>query len=123
MQRWKHFFQARHADQVVWHIPHRFSEESAKKSEIINLGVVKADPSSAKGVVTILCSLNDHVPVVQGEPHTILTHGDQLSCERMADARRAMGDHEVPADTLKGLEPTPGEFHHRCLLLQVSDFT
>ena len=54
-----------------------------------------------------------------GEPYVIPCHGDQLSCERMSDARVAMGTHELPVNRLKGLEPTIGEFHHRCLTLQV----
>ncbi|KAI0233016.1 hypothetical protein LSAT2_016719 [Lamellibrachia satsuma] len=65
--------------------------------------------------------LTDYVPLPNGqheEPYTVACHGDQLSCERMVDARFAMGDHDLPANTLKGLEPWPGEFHHRCLHLQ-----
>ena len=66
--------------------------------------------------------LNKHVPIPDGnagEPVVICCHGDQLSCERMVDARFAMADHDIPKNTLKGLEPVPGEFHHRCLILQV----
>lgn len=132
---------------VCWHIEHEFSDESASKSNIvsrikpiyfitvapsrhfsysyfyqINIGVVKANPASAKGVVQIMKKLQDYVPLPNGpdgEPHVTLCHGDQLSCERMSDARFAMGTHEIPANRLKGLEPTIGEFHHRCLTLQV----
>lgn len=88
----------------------------------ISLGVVKADPASAKGVVQILKRLKDYVPMphgLAGEPFIVPCHGDQLSCERMTDARFAMGTYEIPANRLKGLEPIPGEFHHRCLTLQV----
>ena len=87
----------------------------------LNLGVIKANPASAKGVVQIMKQLQSYVPLPNGpnrDPFVIPCHGDQLSCERMTDARFAMGDHELPANTLKGLEPCPGEFHHRCLLLQ-----
>lgn len=89
----------------------------------LSLGVVKADPASAKGVVQIMKRLNEYVPLPDGndgEPFVIPCHGDQLSCERMSDARFAMGTHDLPANRLKGLEPTPGEFHHRCLTLQVA---
>ena len=73
-----------------------------------SLGVVKANPASAKGVVQILKKLNDYVPLPNGnsgQPYTILCHGDQLSCERMVDARFSMGAHDIPANRLKGLEP------------------
>ena len=84
---------------------------------------MKANPASAKGVVQILKKLNEYVPLPDGddgEPYTILCHGDQLSCERMVDARFSMGGHQIPANRLKGLEPVAGEFHHRCLIMQVS---
>lgn len=83
---------------------------------------MKADPASAKGVVQILKRLKEYIPLPEGdegEPYIIPCHGDQLSCERMVDARFAMGTHDIPANRLKGLEPVPGEFHHRCLTLQV----
>ena len=81
----------------------------------------KADPASAKGVVQIMKKLQDYIPLPNGpdgEPYVVPCHGDQLSCERMVDARFAMGDHTLPRHTLKGLEPWPGEFHNRCLHLQ-----
>ena len=84
--------------------------------------MIRGDPATAKGVVQIMKRLKDYVPLPNGqheEPYTVACHGDQLSCERMVDARFAMGDHDLPANTLKGLEPWPGEFHHRCLHLQV----
>ena len=77
-----------------------------------------------KGVVQIRKRLNEYVPTPDGPggyPYVIICHGDQLSVERMVDARFAMADHGVPRYTLKGLEPIPGEFHHRCLTLQVRD--
>ena len=88
------------------------------------MGVIKANPGTAKGVTQIMKQLNEHVPMPDGpngEPLVICCHGDQLSCERMVDARFAMGDHDQAKNTLKGLEPVPGEFHHRCLALQVLD--
>ena len=88
----------------------------------LNTGVIKANPASAKGVVQIMKKLHDFVPLPNGpteDPYVLTCIGDQLSCERMVDARFAQGDHELAVNTLKGLEPVPGEFHHRCLLLQV----
>ena len=70
--------------------------------------------------------LNNYIPYLQGEgsqPYLTLVEGDQLSCERMITARTVMADHTDPKNTLKGMEPSPQEFHHLCLTLQVGTFT
>ena len=88
----------------------------------VNLGVIEADPSSTKGVVQIMKHLNQYVAYPHGnkeDPHALLVEADQLSVERMVGVRVAMADHDLPKNTLRGLEPSPQEFHHRVIALQV----
>ena len=65
--------------------------------------------------------LDKYVPVSQeGRPYPILCHGDQLSVERMIDAKLSMAFSEDEADQLRGLIPRPQGFHKRCIVLQDS---
>ena len=65
--------------------------------------------------------LDKYVQVSQeGRPYPILCHGDQLSKERMIDAKLFMAFSEDEADQLRGLIPRPQGFHKRCIVLQDS---
>ncbi|KAH3885934.1 hypothetical protein DPMN_009931 [Dreissena polymorpha] len=65
---------------VQQHLSHKYSKESAKKSEVINLGVVKENPATCKGVIEIMKYLNRYTPRdVEGKPLPIICHGDQRS--------------------------------------------
>ncbi len=70
--------------------------------------------------MNIMGTLQDYAPTVHGQMLTVPTHGDGMSIERMVDAKRARSSHHTSAERLDGLEPTPQEFHHRGLMLQVS---
>uniref|UniRef100_A0ABM0N1J3 Uncharacterized protein LOC102808213 n=1 Tax=Saccoglossus kowalevskii TaxID=10224 RepID=A0ABM0N1J3_SACKO len=57
----------------------------------VNPGVIKANPSSSKGVIEILRHLGQYVPSQNGKPlYDVVCHGDQLSIERMVDAKFSM---------------------------------
>ncbi|XP_052217447.1 uncharacterized protein LOC127835183 [Dreissena polymorpha] len=106
---------------VQQHLPHKYSTESAKKSEVVNLGVVKENPATCKGVIEIMKYLNRYTPRdVEGTPWPIICHGDQLSVERMIECRIAMSSSALPGDRLEGLIPRPQNFHKRIVLLQVT---
>lgn len=67
---------------------------------------------------TLIYHLDKYVPVSQeGRPYPILCHGDQLSVERMIDAKLSMAFSEDEADQLRGLIPRPQGFHKRCIVL------
>jgi hypothetical protein len=64
--------------------------------------------------------LHKYVPSKQsGAPFNIICHGDQLSVERMVDAKLAMAASEHPSDKLEGLVPRPQNFHKQCIVMQV----
>lgn len=79
--------------EVEMHIPHKYSVESSLKSQIVNLGVIKENPSTCKGVIEIMKELHRYVPATaNGDPYQLICHGDQLSIERMIDAKLAMAE-------------------------------
>jgi len=84
-----------------------------------NIGVIDANPSSTAGVIEIMSQLHQYVPQKAQQLRVIPTHGDCMAVERMVDAKRARACDTTPANRLEGLEPTPQEFHHRGLMLQV----
>lgn len=87
----------------------------------VNLGVIQENPSSARGTLEILKYLHKYVPIGQnGHPYPILCHGDQLSVERMVEAKLSMAFSEDETDQLTGLIPRPQGFHKRCIILQDS---
>ncbi|KAK3101689.1 hypothetical protein FSP39_005507 [Pinctada imbricata] len=102
-------------------IKHDYLQESNRKSEIVNLGVIPENPSTCKGTIQIMKYLNQYIPMYKdGQPFQLLCHGDQLSVERMLDAKLAMACSSSPSDQLAGLVPRPQNFHRRCILMQDS---
>ncbi|CAC5414325.1 unnamed protein product [Mytilus coruscus] len=99
---------------VCMHIPHRYSKESSKKSEIVNLGVLKENPASCRGVIEIMKFLKQYVPLDRNAtPVPVVCNGDQLCVERMVTGRLAMAVSEEAEDQLVGLVPRPQGFHKR----------
>ncbi|XP_053406393.1 uncharacterized protein LOC123566698 [Mercenaria mercenaria] len=109
-----------HYQQIpISHIQHKFSRESSLKSEIVNLGVMKENPSSIAGVIQILENLQQYVPrKTNGRMIKIVCHGDGLSVERHRDAQRARAGSLTEEGRLQGLVSTPQEFHKRCITMQ-----
>ena len=86
----------------------------------MNLGVVKENPSTCKGVIEIMKYLHRYTPKDgEGKPWPVICHGDQLSVERMVEGKIAMSSSTLPEDRLEGLIPRPQNFHKRVVLLQV----
>ncbi|KAJ8311298.1 hypothetical protein KUTeg_011150, partial [Tegillarca granosa] len=105
--------------EVNQHIPHDYSEESSKRSRIINLGIFDHNPSTTACVISIMNRLHMYIPRL-GENHffPVLCHGDGLSVERMRDAKAARAASATKERRLESLEPVPQEFHKRCIILQ-----
>ncbi|WAR25131.1 hypothetical protein MAR_010835 [Mya arenaria] len=97
---------------------HHFTRESSQKSEMFNIGVIDANPSSTAGVIEILDTLHNYVPQHEDQVHTLITWGDALSCERHLDAQNARANATTAVGKLQGLEPGAQEFHKRMLLMQ-----
>ncbi|XP_060570794.1 uncharacterized protein LOC132729065 [Ruditapes philippinarum] len=60
---------------VEQHISHKFSNESAGKSQVVNLGVIKENPSTCKGVIEIMKNLHRYTPKDEyGKPWPVICH-------------------------------------------------
>lgn len=63
--------------------------------------------------------LHRYVPATaNGDLYQLICHGDQLSIERMIDAKLAMAGSEHPFDQLLGFVPRGQGFHKRNIILQ-----
>lgn len=83
--------------------------------------MIRENPASARGTLEIMKFLHQYVPVApDGKTFPILCHGDQLSVERMVEAKLSMAFGEDEAARLTGLVPRPQGFHKRCIILQDS---
>ena len=107
-------------NKVPKHFPHKYSDEMREKSEVLNLGVVNADPASNAGVLQIMEHIHSACPTNHDTILWIPCNGDQSSMERMTNLKRAKVREETPQQQLAGLVETPQEFHKEGVLLQVS---
>ncbi|XP_071500137.1 uncharacterized protein [Diadema antillarum] len=107
------------------HLPitqeHEESAAMSKKSEMVTLGVVNANPSTTQGMVTVLQHLQQYVPEKRGSPIQTLVSGDGLTIERILHAQRARSNGENWKARLDAFTPAPQEFHKEILLLQDSN--
>lgn len=104
---------------VVQHLPHTFSKECAKKSNIHSLGTIKADPASLPGVVDIMSKLHELCPKKNNSFQHVICNGDGLSMERMVSAKHLAARSSSAATRMEGLVPSPQEFHKEGILMQV----
>ncbi|XP_078329533.1 uncharacterized protein LOC111133019 isoform X2 [Crassostrea virginica] len=106
-------------DNIIWHIPDQYSNESAQKSEMVLLGVMDKDESKIGDAIDIVDEYHKYVPLKpDGSPLTLPLHADRLSCERVNDAQNARINGNTKWLQLQGLFPNIQEWHKRCLLLQ-----
>eukprot|EP00057_Strongylocentrotus_purpuratus_P019457 XP_011673931.1 PREDICTED: uncharacterized protein LOC105442948 [Strongylocentrotus purpuratus] len=100
---------------------HAQTAAMAKKSEMVTIGVVNANPSTTQGTISVLERLQTYVPVTEGTPTQTLVSGDGLTIERILHAQRARSNGERWEDRLDAFFATPQEFHKEILLLQDSN--
>ena len=66
--------------QVEEFIPHEYVKEMTRKTTVVNLGVVEADPAATTGVIDIMSHIQSFVPELEDDKlHTVPCNGDQLS--------------------------------------------
>ncbi len=113
------YFHDHFSDCVDAHIRHEFSVESSQKSTVWNLGVIEEDPGSTSGSIAVAKHLSQFVPCYpDGSTYEIPVNGDGGTIEKLVKAKRMMSSETTPLHRLEGLEPVPGEFHKRGILLQ-----
>eukprot|EP00111_Clytia_hemisphaerica_P014501 TCONS_00042697-protein len=111
---------------VCGHIKHPYSEEMAKKSEIVPLGLLFKAENKTGEMVDILKELtNRYVPKTKLEDDTvevirsIVFGGDQLTEERASNAQRGFLDGSTKYEKLQGLQPTFEGWHTKRLLYKL----
>ncbi len=112
-------FKDHYNDCIQPHIIHEKSKQSKEKSDIWNLGVIEENPGAIDGSVRICEWLSKYVPrTTEGNVFPILVNGDGGSVEQIVKAKRLRSAEFTPLERLQGIEPVPGEFHKRGILLQ-----
>ncbi|KAJ8310228.1 hypothetical protein KUTeg_012093 [Tegillarca granosa] len=105
--------------ETISSIPHQYSEVSARKSEIVPLGILNKGEASTAGMIDILESFKEYVPRDRnGKPLPLLLYCDGLSCERVEGAQRARINGEDKWARLDMFEPAIQEWHRRLMYLQ-----
>ena len=96
---------------VPSHIPHKFSKEMAMKSEAFVLDVLPKNEAKHSDMLDIMSTLQDYLGQEFPTTKTVVSGGDQLTCERQACAQHHMMDGNSRRDCLALLEPVCEDWH------------
>ena len=105
--------------QVPEHISHENMESMALKSEVFFVDVLMKNEALHADMVDIMVYMQDRLGE---EPLTckVLSGGDQLTCERQANAQRHRMDGDSIQDRLQLLEPVCEDWHALMCFMKVS---
>uniref|UniRef100_A0A1X7TRN2 DUF6589 domain-containing protein n=1 Tax=Amphimedon queenslandica TaxID=400682 RepID=A0A1X7TRN2_AMPQE len=123
---------------VVWHIPHKYSKEMERKSEIVPLGVELKDENKLAEMCEIMDSMHKYVPTVtedrsvtlpngecitmrESRMWTTLFGGDQLTIARARGAIDIRYSHYTAEEKLQGFLPVVEDWHARMTLMKVGN--
>ena len=84
---------------------HKYSDEMREKSEVLNLGVVHANPASNAGILQIMEHIQSACPVNNETILRIPCNGDQSSMEHTTNLKHAKATEET-RQQLSGLVET-----------------
>ena len=105
---------------VPGHIPHEHSKEMACKSEVAVLDVLSKNEATHSDMLDIMKTLQGYLGEEFPNDKKVVSGGDQLTCEREANARRHMLDGNTPRERLALLEPVCEDWHALMCFLCVS---
>ena len=104
---------------VIKHIPHKYSAQMSKKSEVVVLDVLMKNEAKHSDMIDIL----KHIVGYLGDnyPHEkrVASGGDQLTTERQVGAQRHVMCGNRAEDRLDVLEPQTEDWHCLVVLLMV----
>ena len=103
---------------VPKHIRHDHSDEMAKKSDVAVIDVLHKNETCSKDMHEIMLRLQSYL----GDDFsgTVLSGGDQVTCERQKCVQRHVVDSDTPAERLEMLEPVVEDWHTLMCFLTVS---
>ena len=96
---------------VPGHIPHEHSKEMACKSEVAVLDVLSKNEATHSDMLDIMKTLQGYLGEEFPNDKKVVSGGDQLTCEREANARHYMLDGNTPHERLALLEPVCEDWH------------
>ena len=105
---------------VVAHIPHQYSKEMSKKSNLAVLDVLLKNEACSADMIDIMRTMQGYLGKDYLPEHRVASGGDQLTGERQAASQRHMMDSNSPAERLRLLEPQAEDWHTLVCLLRVS---
>jgi hypothetical protein len=107
------------ADVVPKHIHHILTAEMSRKSTTVPLGVIPRNENKNEELVVILEELMKYVPrKPNGEPHTCVVAGDQLTAERIYNIQLIRAASEDSVKRLDCFLPTFADWHTQVVYLQ-----
>ena len=106
---------------VPKHIPHHYTEEMSKKSEVFVLDVLMKNEAKHQDMIEIMKTYQKYLDDSGfSNANRVLSGGDQLTCERQVGSQRHMMCGNTPRERLEVLEPVVEDWHCLVALLAVS---
>ena len=107
---------------VLSHIPHKYSQQMACKSETVVIDAVPKNEAKHSDMIDIMNIMHKYLGEEFTSKKKVLSGGDQLTCERQVCAQRHMMDGNNSRDRLAFQEPVCKDWH--CLIVfSWSEFT
>ena len=107
---------------VIKHIPHKYSAEMSKKSEVVVLDVLMKNEAKHSDMIDILKQMVGYLGDDYPHEKRVASGGDQLTTERQVGAQRHVMCGNRPEDRLDVLEPQTEDWHCLVVLLTVSNY-
>lgn len=105
---------------VPQHIPHKYTEQMSRRSEVAVLDVLMKNEACHSDMVDIMKTMHSYLGSDYPVDRRVASGGDQLTCERQFAAQRHLMDGDTPRDRLQLLEPQTEDWHCLVCVLTVS---
>ena len=105
---------------VIKHIPHKYSAQMSKKSEVVVLDVLMKNEAKHSNMIDILKQMVGYLGDNYPHQKRVASGGDQLTTERQVGAQHHVMCGNRPEDHLDVLEPQTEDWHCLVVLLTVS---
>ena len=101
------------------HIPHEYSTEMSKKSEVVVLDVLMKNETKHADMIAIMNTMQEYLGSDYDEERRILSGGDQVTYERQLGSQKHMMCGNTTKERLQILEPVVEDWHCLVSLLGV----
>ena len=98
------------------HIYHEYSDETTQKSEVLVVDVLHKNEAKHDDMQEIMKTIQKYKGQYSG---TVLSGGDQLTCERQRCTRLHVRDGNTPEDRFDQIEPVIEDWHALLSFLKV----